>query len=149
MTDPKFDLESEIPTDEVPAWARGMTWTGWDVKAVAEHGCAGGTYMPAVTYHEALATMSEHGDDILRQLDDTYGLGIPALKGYLSWSGMAVHYLSMAVELWARDVMCHIEEGRYDPQPSSCPDCNGQQPADQEGLTRACRRCDGTGEVYS
>lgn len=147
MTDQKFDLESEIPTDEVPAWARGMTWTGHDVKAVAEHGCGGGTYMPAVTYHEALATMSEHGDDVFEHIDSAYG-GVPSAAS-LSWGHMAVRYMSMAVETWAQSTLDRIESGEFDPQADTCPDCNGQQPADQEGLTRACRRCDGTGEVYS
>lgn len=147
MTDPKFDLESEIPTTEVPVWARGMSWTGWCVKAVAEHGCAGGTYMPAVTYHEALATMLEHGDDIFELLDDGYG-GVPVVTEP-SWAAMACRYVSMAVESWAGETLDRIESGEFDPQPSSCPDCDWQRPASQEGHLRDCRRCNGTGEVYS
>lgn len=147
MTDPKFDMESTIPESEVPVWARGMDWTGWDVKAVAEHGCGGGTYMPAVTYHEALETMAEHGDDIFDYIDVD---GDPSeLPLRVSWSGMACYFVSRAVELWAGNTMHRIESGDFDPEASTCPDCNGQAPANQDGQTRDCRRCDGTGEVFS
>lgn len=146
MTDPKFDLESEIPESEVPVWARGMSWTGHDVQAVSQHGCAGGTYMPAVTYCQALETMNEHGDAIFDYIEGGPEYAPDDVSGF--WAGMAVHFVSSGVEAWAQRTLDRIESGEFDPQPSSCPECNGQQPADQEGLTRACRRCDGTGEVY-
>jgi hypothetical protein len=66
---------------------------------IAQHGCASGVYMPAVTYHEARATMAEHGDEILEYLEqhdchqiDTTGL---------SWGGICVQFVSRAVELWS------------------------------------------------
>ena len=69
--------------------------------------------MPAVTYYQALATMAEHGDDVLEYIEDTLG-EIPAPKAGESWSGLAVFYLSMAVELWAGDVMSQLESHDLD-----------------------------------
>ena len=58
--------------------------------------------MPAVTYHQALETMSEHGNDILNYLEEAYG-GLPTVPNGSSWSGMAVFYLSDAIELWCSE----------------------------------------------
>lgn len=71
-----------------------------DVAAINQGGCASGSYMPAVTYHKAIETMSEHGDEVLQYIEDSYG-EIPAPKAGESWSGLAVYYLSIAVELYA------------------------------------------------
>ncbi len=71
-----------------------------DIQAINQGGCASGAYMPAVTDHQALKTMSEHGDDVLEYIDNQLG-EIPAPANLDNWSGMAVHYLSTAVELYA------------------------------------------------
>jgi len=102
------------------------------IVAIIQGGCASGAYMPAVTVKgtrrrfgesiwspssksHAISVMNEHGDDILEYIDDVLGY-VPAesphppkiarLTGHawtrLSWGDMAVHYLSTAVELWAR-----------------------------------------------
>ena len=77
--------------------------TGSDVAAIIQGGCASGAYMPAVTYRTALDTMYEHGWRVLQDIEDSYG-EIPQPKEGESWSGIAVFYLSVAVELWASSV---------------------------------------------
>ena len=72
----------------------------YDVAAINQGGCASGSYMPAVTYHKAIEMMSEHGNDVLQYIEDNYG-EIPQPKQGESWSGVAVFYLSVAVELFA------------------------------------------------
>jgi hypothetical protein len=86
----------------VPAWIE-QDITGTDVAAICQGGCASGAYMPAVTYHSALTTMGEHGDDVLQFIEDSLG-ELPAPPDSVSWSGLACHYLSTAVELWASSV---------------------------------------------
>jgi hypothetical protein len=76
--------------------------TPYDLAAIIQGGCASGSYMPAVTYHQALETMSEHGNDVLQYIEDRLG-EIPQPKNNESWSGLAVFYLSYAVELWASE----------------------------------------------
>ena len=71
--------------------------------SIIQGGCASGAYMPAVTYYNARETMCEHGDDVLDYIQDALG-ELPAPPQDVSWSGMACHYLSLAVELWAGDV---------------------------------------------
>ncbi len=68
-----------------------------DIAAINQGGCESGAYMPAVTYHQAAKTMAEHGDDVLDYLTNDWGeMPMPAHNE--SWSGMAVFYLSRAVE---------------------------------------------------
>ncbi len=71
-----------------------------DIEAINYGGCHSGAYMPAVTYHQALRTMSEHGDDVFDFIEQHAG-EIPVPKTIESWSGLAVFYLSYAVELYA------------------------------------------------
>lgn len=87
---------------DVPPWIEDNI-TGTDVAAIIQGGCASGAYMPAVTYHHAAGTMTKHGDDVLQFVEDNYGELPPVPQGE-SWSGIAVFYLSVAVELWARGV---------------------------------------------
>ena len=82
---------------DVPAWI-SPDIDLYQTIMIARHGCASGVYMPAVTYHEARATMAEHGDEILDYLEqrdchqiDTTGK---------SWSCINVELVSRAVELW-------------------------------------------------
>ena len=82
-----------------PPWI-DQDLTIYDVDAIIQGGCASGAYMPAVTYCKARETMKEHGDDVLQYIQDSYG-ELPQPKDTESWSGIAVHYLSIAVELFA------------------------------------------------
>ena len=98
--------DSEAPVRDlgidVPAWIDSDIDAA-TIAAIARGGCASGAYMPAVTYHQALATMSEHGDAVLQYVEDVCG-DLPVPPQPLSWSGLACHYLSTAVELWAASV---------------------------------------------
>ena len=94
------------PDVGVPDWIESDISPS-DIAAILQGGCASGAYMPAVTYHKALATMAEHGDDVLDYIDNSIG-GLPPPAG-ASWSGMACHYLSCAVELWASSVEAEVE----------------------------------------
>jgi hypothetical protein len=82
---------------DVPAWI-GQDISAADIAAICQGGCASGAYMPAVTYYQAVKTMSEHGDDVL-----------PAVPSDTSWSGLALFFLSCAVELWAGGIMAGLE----------------------------------------
>jgi hypothetical protein len=86
---------------DVPAWIK-QDITAADVAAILQGGCASGAYMPAVTCHQALQTMNEHGDDVMDYIEDTLGELPSAEPG--SWAGLACHYLSQAVELWAGSI---------------------------------------------
>ena len=87
---------------DVPAWIE-QDITPSDIAAILQGGCASGAYMPAVTYFQALETMSKHGDDVLDYIETALG-ELPCEFEGISWSGMACHFLSMAVELWASSV---------------------------------------------
>ena len=71
-----------------------------DLAAINQSGCCSGAYMPACEYHSALMTMAVHGDDVLQFLEDVTG-ELPTPPNDVCWSGLAVHYLSKAVELFA------------------------------------------------
>ncbi len=93
---------------DVPAWIdQDISFA--DVAAIVQGGCASGAYMPAVTYHQALATMGEHGDDVLQYIEDSLG-ELPQPPRDTSWSGLACFYLSCAVELWAGTIEADLEE---------------------------------------
>lgn len=103
--------EAERPVSdcgvEVPDWIEQDIDTG-TLAAICEGGCASGAYMPAVTYWQATETMAQHGDEVLDYLQSTLG-ELPPPKDSESWSGMAVHYLNCAVELWALGVAEEID----------------------------------------
>ena len=82
------------------------------VAAIIQGGCASGAYMPAVTYHKALDTMSDYGDDVLQYIEGAMG-ELPDVSGQ-SWAQMACTYLSTAVELWASSVESEIESALYE-----------------------------------
>ena len=87
---------------EVPEWIE-QDITLADVENIVQGGCASGAYMPAVTYYKARETMNTHGDAVLDYIHEQLGeLRRPSQE--TSWSGIAVHFLSMAVELWASTV---------------------------------------------
>jgi len=81
-----------------PAWIT-QALSPYDLAAINQGGCASGAYMPAVTYHLASKTMGEHGDDVLQYIQDACG-ELPQVDNDESWSGIAVFYLSSAVELF-------------------------------------------------
>jgi hypothetical protein len=87
---------------DVPSWIDEDVSLN-DIDAIYDGGCASGAYMPAVVYWQARETMAAHGDDVLVYIEDVYGDLPPVPRGE-SWSGIAVHYLSIAVELWAGSV---------------------------------------------
>jgi hypothetical protein len=101
---------------DVPAWIE-QDISAYDIAAIIQGGCASGAYMPAVTYHIANSVMGEHGDDVLDYIDSVMG-ELPEVPRSTSWSGMAVFYLSCAVELWASsvedDLIEAIEEAEGD-----------------------------------
>jgi len=98
--DPITDLDIEVPS-----------WIDQDicpstVASILQGGCSSGAYMPAVIYYQANKTMSEHGDDVLTFIEDHYGeVPAPDMTD-MSWDGLAVFFLSVAVECWA----CSVEE---------------------------------------
>ena len=93
---------------DIPEWISSDIDTH-DVAAICEGGCASGAYMPAVTYSEAAEVIAEYGDDVLEYIENTLG-ELPALPEGVSWGGVAVHFLSHAVELWAIGVLDECEE---------------------------------------
>lgn len=93
------DIELTDLEIEVPAWIEHDIDVS-TVRAIVQGGCASGAYMPAVTYRDAREVMNTNGDDVLQYIEDSLG-EVPAPKQSESWSGIAVHYLSLAVELWA------------------------------------------------
>lgn len=109
--------EDDKPIDDrfegvdVPAWMEDDI-SPYDVAAIAQGGCASGAYMPAVTYHRAMQTMAEHGDDVLQFIEDRLG-ELPQPEP-VSWSGLACSYLSTAVELWAAETEATLEN--YEPE---------------------------------
>ena len=91
----------------VPAWVDGDITPG-TVAAICQGGCASGAYMPSVTYTTARDTMNQHGDDVLQYLQDRFG-ELPTPPDDVSWGGLAVFYLSAAVEEWARGAFDDLE----------------------------------------
>lgn len=87
---------------DVPGWIeQDISCT--DIAAIVQGGCASGAYMPAVTYYQATQIMAEHGDNVLEFIEDNLG-ELPTIPAGESWSGIAVFFLSYAVELWAGSV---------------------------------------------
>lgn len=99
---------------DVPAWIEQDIETH-QVAAINEGGCASGAYMPAVTYYQAAQTMAEHGDDVLNYIMQSGFDSVPALDiDADSWQGYACKVLSVAVELWAMQVVDEIEQALDD-----------------------------------
>jgi len=105
---------------EVPRWIE-QDITPYDVAAILQGGCASGAYMPAVTYYDAANTMSEYGDTVMDFIEDALGcLEWPECD--TSWSGLACHFLSVAVELWCSGVEDEIIEALEELE-----DCDGSR----------------------
>jgi hypothetical protein len=106
--DPITKLTDEIT---IPSWI-DQDISPSRVAAICQGGCSSGAYMPAVTYSDALETMHLHGDSadgVLNYLEDTLG-GLPKPPNDISWSGLACHYLSRAVECWASSVTLPLQD---------------------------------------
>lgn len=90
----------------IPPWIdKDIEWS--TVIELQNHGCDTGIYMPAVTYHEALATINQYHREIFDFLDD-YLDEIELPTG--SWPTIAVYILSIAVELWAERLWDEMSE---------------------------------------
>jgi len=87
---------------DVPEWI-DQEIASYDVAAILQGGCASGAYMPAVTYYDAARMMHRQGDEVLEYIEDAMG-ELPQVPSDTSWKGMAVFYLSYAVELWASSI---------------------------------------------
>ena len=110
MDEPRTGETKIADITYVPRWV-DEDITVDDVRAIIQGGCASGAYMPAVTYYDAYETMHLHGDAVLLYIENNYG-DLPPIPEDTSWRGIAVHYLSTAVELWAlslEDEMENIE----------------------------------------
>ena len=83
-----------------------------DIQAIQHGGCASGAYMPAVTYWKASETMHEHGDDVLEYIEAHHG-ELPVIPAGESWRGIAVLFLSCAVEIWANSFDLNEVDGCY------------------------------------
>ncbi len=93
---------------DVPEWI-DKDISPSDIAAIVQGGCSSGAYMPAVTYYDALRTMRVDGDNVLQYIQDNLG-ELPKPDNNESWSGMAVFYLSFAVEMWASSAHEQLEE---------------------------------------
>lgn len=102
---PIAELDTNIT---IPAWIE-QDIRPYDVAAIYQGGCASGAYMPAVTYSNAAGVMAEYGDDVTQYIEDAYG-ELPQPPADSSWSGIAVFYLSIAVELWASTAHDTLED---------------------------------------
>lgn len=78
-------------------------------------GCITGCYMPAVEYYTAMKTMTEHGDDVIEFTVNFYG-GLMCPPGSddpqgeaFSWSVMACHFMSLAVDGWCVSIAEELE----------------------------------------
>jgi len=92
---------------DIPAWI-DQEITAATVAAIYQGGCDSGAYMPAVTYHTALVTMTDHGDAVLNYICAAFG-DLPPVPNGMSWEGMACFYMSTAVDLWASEILCALE----------------------------------------
>lgn len=97
---------------EVPAWIDQEIDCS-QIAAIIHGGCESGSYMPAVTYHHALQTMSEHGEEVFDFLEQADALSLPdpgSSRHAASWAALACYFLSLAVELWANSVEDELTE---------------------------------------
>ena len=105
----------------VPKWLEyGLTPA--DIAAINQGGCESGAFMPAVTYAIANDVMHKHGDDILEYIENDLG-ELPAATN-LSWKGLAVHYFSLAVELFCYNVEDEIIEALKAEEDEECEGIN-------------------------
>lgn len=106
-----YSTEAEVQSFgiEVPRWVE-QDIDANQVAAILEGGCESGAYMPAVTYSDALETMGEHGDRVMDFIEEQLGAVVPQPSAEASWAGMACHFMSLAVELWASSIEDELAE---------------------------------------
>ena len=106
---------------EIPAWIEadaliGTSQDGTDyvyvssLKDIIYGGCASGCYMPAVTYATALSTMGVYGSEVMSYLWEHFCERPELPKSCVLWQEICCHWLSVAVELWAYEMMSCIDE---------------------------------------
>jgi len=108
MWDNDEPVQSAVP---VPPWIEADISPA-TIAAIVQGGCESGSYMPAVTYCEALDTMSKHGDQVFDYLADHLIGKLLVMEDLenMSWGGLACRFLSHAVELWALDAYATLKE---------------------------------------
>lgn len=99
---------SELLNITQPEWI-AYELSAMDIASICNGGCASGSYMPAVTYHKAINTMADYGDEVLQYIDNVLG-EMPRIPRGESWGGISCLFLSLAVELWAGDIMGQLED---------------------------------------
>ena len=95
-----MSIFNEAVQQDQPEWIE-YELERYDIEAIIQDGCASGTYMPAVTYYKANKMMAEYGDDVLEYIENTW-VELPQPSKGESWTGLAVFYLSVAVESWCQ-----------------------------------------------
>ena len=84
---------------ELPTWIESESFTPYTVASILQSGCNGGGYIPAIKYDNASETMNKFGDDVLEFIEDYYG-ELPEIPKGTPYRGVAVHFLSTAVEIF-------------------------------------------------
>ena len=84
---------------DVPSWIESNITCG-QLAAIADGGCDGGAYLPAVTYLQAMGTMAKHGDAVLDYLSNA-GVSVSFDVEEDSWAGFACKLCAAAVTAWA------------------------------------------------
>ena len=108
------DTKDELEQTELREFIKIPRWIDSDIDlaqvwAIVQGGCESGAYMPAVVYSDALDTMRDHGDEVFDYIVDAMG-ELPGIPDHVeSWAGMAVFFLSVAVELWASGAESELE----------------------------------------
>ncbi len=118
-----YDYDQEQVHIDVPMWiedwkelehalsaepSEGRDEALHQLVAIAQGGCASGAYMPAVTYYKAVATMGEHGNEILTAIEECQENPWELVKAGESWAGAACALVSAAVELWVGQALSEL-----------------------------------------
>lgn len=84
-------------------------YTLQDIKEIAQHGCASGAFMPAVTYYEARKWMLENEDYFNDLVDEMTSELCYELDKSFTLSGLAVDAYSYAVESFCQSLVSELE----------------------------------------
>lgn len=93
--------DSMLDIGELPKWWPDASLTLGEIEGIQKADCAGQAYMPAVKLFDASQHMCERGDYVLNYIKQIYG-EIPRPHKSTCWRGLAVFYLSLAVELYCQ-----------------------------------------------
>lgn len=102
----EIELKDLTFAPDQPEWVKIDHST--ELAAIVQAGCAASAHY-CVFYNKATETMAEHGDEVMQYIEDQLG-ELPTPPQGESWSGMAVFYLSYAIELWASSHYEYIAE---------------------------------------